>query len=69
MLGLLGGVLLAVMGYIVALLIRLNQRIRRLEHRDRQSWLYIKKLIDHIYKHSVGPIPEPPAGWAEDANE
>ena len=66
---LLGTVLLAVLGYIVALLIRLNRRIHRLESRDRKSWLYIKKLIDHIYRKGAGPIPDPPEGWEEDFNE
>lgn len=45
----------------------LNRRLRRLEHRDRLSWLYIRSLIDHAYRHAPGvPLPEPPDGWQDD---
>lgn len=44
-----------------------NRRIRRLEHRDRQSWIYIRSLIDHAYRHAPGvPLPDPPDGWLDD---
>ncbi len=55
--------LLAALGYIVALLVRLNRRIRALERRDRLSWLYIRALVDHAYKAGATPIPPPPEGW------
>jgi hypothetical protein len=58
-------VLLAVLGYIVALLISLNRRIRSLERRDRLNWLYIQSLIAHAYKHLATPLPNPPEGWVE----
>lgn len=46
---------------------RLNGRLKRLETRDKLSWLYIRKLIDHAYRHAPGvPLPEPPEGWLED---
>lgn len=46
----------------------LNRRLRRLENRDRLSWLYIRSLIDHAYRHAPGvPLPEPPDGWLEDS--
>lgn len=51
---------------VVPLLIGLNRRIRRLEHRDRLSWLYIRALIDHAYRHGAIPLPEPPEGWLGD---
>ena len=63
---LLGGVGLT---YITAQLVRLNQRIQKLEHRDRLSWLYIKALIDHAYRYTDivnHPLPEPPEGWLEE---
>lgn len=58
-----GALLVAALGYIVALLIRLNRRIRGLERRDRLNWLYIQSLIAHAYKHSATPLPAPPDGW------
>lgn len=61
--GVLGTLLVAVLGYIVALLIRLNKRIRGLERRDRLNWLYIQSLIAHAYRHSATPLPAPPEGW------
>lgn len=58
-----GGVLTA----LTTFLIRLSGRIRRLEKRDRLSWLYIRSLIDHAYKHAPGvPLPEPPDGWLDE---
>lgn len=50
---------------MVPLLVRMNTRIRRLEHRDRLSWLYIRALIDHAYRHNAVPLPEPPEGWLD----
>lgn len=65
-----GGVLVALLGVIGAQLSRLNARVRRLETRDRLSWLYIRSLIDHGYKHAPGvPLPEPPDGWLESMKE
>lgn len=54
---------------VVALLVRLNSRIRKLEHRDRLSWLYIRALINHAYIHNALPLPEPPDGWLGDTEE
>lgn len=52
---------------IVPLLVRLNHRIRKLEKRDRLSWLYIQSLIVHANTHAPGvPLPEPPEGWLDD---
>lgn len=62
-----GTVLTAVVAAVVTMLTQVNGRLRRLEHRDRLSWLYIRSLIDHGYKHAPGvPLPEPPEGWLED---
>lgn len=56
-----------VIGVVLAWLNGLNRRLRKLERRDRLSWLYIRSLIDHAYRHSPGvPLPEPPEGWLED---
>lgn len=56
-----------ILGLVVAWLSRLNGRLKRLETRDKLSWLYIRKLIDHAYRHAPGvPLPEPPDGWLED---
>lgn len=63
--GIVGTMLVAVLSYIVALLVRLNRRIRGLERRDRLNWLYIQSLIAHAYKHLATPIPPPPEGWEE----
>lgn len=62
-----GGVLSAVVGVVIAQLTAVNARLRKLEHRDRLSWLYIRKLIDHGYRYAKGvPLPEPPEGWLEE---
>jgi hypothetical protein len=66
----LGAFLTVLTAVIVPLLVGLNRRIRRLEHRDRLSWLYIRSLIDHAYRHApLVPLPEPPKGWLEGPNE
>lgn len=62
-LSVLGALLVAALGYIVALLIRLNRRIRALERRDRLNWFYIQSLVAHAYEHSALPLPDPPEGW------
>lgn len=41
-------------------------RIEKLETRDKLSWLYIRRLIDHAYRHGAVPLPEPPTGWLDD---
>ncbi len=69
LLGILGSLLVAALGYVVAALTRLNRRLRHLERRDRLSWLYIRSLIDHAYRHNALPLPEPPEGWLEDDHE
>ena len=56
-----------ILGLVVAWLTRLNHRMQRLEHRDRLSWVYIRSLIDHAYRHNAIPLPEPPEGWLEEA--
>lgn len=56
-----------ILGLVVAWLTRLNHRMQRLEHRDRLSWLYIRSLIDHAYRHNAIPLPEPPEGWLDEA--
>lgn len=63
--------MVALAGVVTTLLMSwlsgLNRRLRRLEHRDRLSWLYIRSLIDHAYRHAPGvPLPEPPDGWQDD---
>lgn len=68
-LSLAGTITLAVLGWIVAELVRLNQRLRRSEHRDRLSWLYIRALVDHAYRHGAIPLPEPPEGWLDGPEE
>ena len=65
----LGAVTTLLTAVVVPLLVRLNGRIRRLERRDRLSWLYIRSLIDHAYRHAPGvPLPEPPDGWLDEAD-
>ena len=44
---------------------KLNRRQDAFEHRDRLSWLYIRSLIDHAYRHNATPLPDPPEGWLE----
>lgn len=62
-----GTILVTLIGVGSAALVRMNGRLRRLEHRDKLSWLYIRALIDHAYKHAPGvPLPEPPKGWLGD---
>lgn len=64
---LLGAFMTVLTVVFVPLLVGLNRRIRRLEHRDRLSWLYIRSLIDHAYRHAPGvPLPDPPKGWLDD---
>ena len=41
----------------------MKQKLEALERRDRLSWLYIRSLIDHAYRHNATPIPQPPEGW------
>jgi len=67
--GLLGLLLTAGLGYLVAAMVRLNRRLRKLEHRDRLSWLYIRILINHAYVHNATPLPDPPPGWLDDPDE
>lgn len=69
LLGILGSLLVAALGYVVAALTRLNRRLRHLERRDRLSWLYIRSLIDHAYRHNALPLPEPPEGWLDDDHD
>jgi predicted MFS family arabinose efflux permease len=57
----------AVLTAIVApLLVSTRRRIGRLERRNRLSWLYIRSLIDHAYRHQATPLPSPPEGWGDD---
>lgn len=56
----------ALLTTVLTWLARLNVRLRKLEQRDRLSWLYIRSLINHLYKYSdveKYPLPEPPEGW------
>lgn len=56
-----------VIGVVLTWLNGLNRRLRKLERRDRLSWIYIRSLLDHAYRHAPGvPLPEPPEGWLED---
>ena len=64
-----GAIILAGLGYLVAAMVRLNRRLRKLEHRDRLSWLYIRILINHAYVHNALPLPDPPAGWLENLDD
>ncbi len=64
-----GAVTVPMLALVVAQLTRLNTRLHKLEHRDRLSWLYIRTLIDHAYKHNAVPLPEPPPGWLEEIEE
>ena len=54
-----------VLGIVLTWLGTLNKRLRKLENRDRLSWLYIRSLIDHAYRHGAVPLPEPPDGWLD----
>lgn len=59
-------------GAIITWLTRMNARLRRMETRDRLSWLYIRSLIDYAYtfadvhKH---PLPDPPPGLLDPDKE
>lgn len=64
--GILATVTTLLTAVVVPLLVALNRRLRRLEHRDRLSWLYIRALIDHAYRYGATPLPEPPEGWLDD---
>lgn len=52
------------LGLIAAWLVRLGNRLRYLERRDRLNWLYIRSLIDAHYR--AGPLPQPPEGWDDE---
>lgn len=57
-----GGILVTA---FFAWMVRIGSRLRRMEVRDRLSYLYIRQLIDHIYRHTDTaryPLPEPPEG-------
>ena len=60
------GIFGTVIGVIATFLSRISGRLRKLEHRDRLSWLYIRSLIDHAYRHGATPLPEPPDGWLDE---
>lgn len=62
-------IIVPLLALVIAQLARLNRRLRVLEHRDRLSWLYIRSLIDHAYRHNATPLPEPPDGWLEETPE
>lgn len=51
---------------ILPVVVSTRRRMSRLERRDRLSWLYVRSLIDHAYRHGAVPLPEPPIGWAEE---
>lgn len=58
-----GGLLTA----FIAWLARMSGRLRRLERRDRLSWIYIRTLIVHANTYAPGvPLPEPPEGWLDE---
>lgn len=56
-------VLTAAVGGVSLWVGRISGEVRRLTQRDRLNWLYIKRLIDHIYKAKATPLPDPPPGW------
>jgi hypothetical protein len=60
-----GGVAIVgtVIGIIAAEFVRLRLRLTHMEKRDRLNWIYIRRLIDHSYRHHATPLPEPPEGW------
>lgn len=71
-LAVMGTIITALLGFLTAQLVKLAQRVRALEHRDRLSWLYIRRLIDYAYRHNDTtkyPLPEPPDGWLGDDKE
>ena len=54
-------------GVASAWMVRTTGRLRKLEARDRLSWLYIRSLIVSHTTHAPGvPLPEPPEGWLEE---
>jgi len=60
------GVLFA--GAFITWLSKLSIRLRRMETRDRLSWLYIRSLIHWAHTHGdvqKNPLPEPPNGLFE----
>lgn len=58
-----GAAITAFIGWLA----RISGRLRRLERRDRLSWLYIRTLIVHANTHAPNvPLPEPPEGWLEE---
>lgn len=62
--------LAALLAWLVRINMRSSQllaRIEQLERRDRLSWLYIRSLIDHAYRHNAVPLPDPPEGWNDQA--
>ncbi len=69
LISMIGTLLVAALGWIVASVVRLTRRLHKLERRDRLSWLYIRVLINHIYVHKALPLPDPPAGWLDDPEE
>lgn len=52
-----------IIGIIAAEFVRLRIRLTHMERRDRLNWIYIRRLIDHSYRHHATPLPEPPEGW------
>lgn len=52
--------------FILPVVVSTRRKMSRLERRDRLSWLYVRSLIDHAYRHDAVPLPEPPPGWAEE---
>jgi hypothetical protein len=70
-----GALIVGLLGFLTALAarsssrqVKLEERIKALEQRDRHSWLYIKSLIDYCYRNSdttKNPLPEPPTGWLD----
>lgn len=55
----------AILGVVIAWLVRLSARLRRMEARDRLYWVYTRSLIDYAYRHAdvtKYPLPGPPEG-------
>lgn len=53
-------------GVVLPVVVSTRRRMGRLERRDRLSWLYIRALIDHAYRHGATPLPSPPEGWDDE---